>query len=192
MAETVSLVHQAFQADEPEFKDIKKNCQVSFNKVFFKYADLAAIMSAVQSALKEQGICIVQTMSDGEDNKIKLTTRLIHISGQTIESYFSFTVPSDPKQLGSQFTYFRRYQLSAILALCADEDKDAVALTPNKSTPASMISDPQRKRLFAIMNKQEISEIVFKDYLFKNYKIESSSKILKKDYETIVSFIEGK
>ena len=49
----------------------------------------------------------------------------------------------------------------------------------------TLISNAQRKRLFAICKQSGMGEIPLKEYLFKNFKIDSTSKILRKDYEAI-------
>lgn len=191
-------INEALMNAQQEFPEIKKNCQVAFNKVNFKYADLHSILAAVKKPLAKHGLCVTQRMLPGPESSVVLQTDLLHRSGEMIQSSYAFKMPADIKQFGSLLTYGRRYQLAAILGVCADEDKDAVAFDKPKSgvkNPNSgdrRITEAQRKRLFAIMNKQEINQEVFKDYLKKNYKIESSKEILMKDYESIVNYVEGK
>lgn len=55
---------------------------------------------------------------------------------------------------------------------------------------ASVISEAQRKRLFAICKASGISEAPLKEYLQKNFKIDSTQKIQRKDYEAICSWAE--
>ena len=54
----------------------------------------------------------------------------------------------------------------------------------------AIISDAQRKRLFAICKTSGLGEAPLKAYLQKHFKIDSTSKILRKDYETICAFAE--
>lgn len=90
-----------------------------------KYADLAAIRDTVMPSLTKHGISVVQgTAPDGD--KLSVITRLMHSSGQWIES--SFPIAYDkPQQMGSAYTYAKRYSLSAMCAISADEDDDANA-----------------------------------------------------------------
>lgn len=55
----------------------------------------------------------------------------------------------------------------------------------------SKISDPQRKRLFAISQGKKTQDEV-KAYLKEKYKIDSSTDIERKDYEAICAWVEGK
>lgn len=54
----------------------------------------------------------------------------------------------------------------------------------------AIISDAQRKRLFAICKTSGLGEAPLKEYLQKNFKIDSTLKILRKDYEVICNWAE--
>lgn len=54
----------------------------------------------------------------------------------------------------------------------------------------AIISEAQRKRLFAICKTSGLSEVPLKEFLQKNFKIDSTSKILRKDYERICAWAE--
>ena len=85
-----------------------------------KYADLAAIFDAARKPLSANGLAIVQTISDGV-----LHTRLLHTSGQWIASEHPLPMSGRPQEIGSALTYARRYSLSALIGIAADEDDDA-------------------------------------------------------------------
>ena len=90
-----------------------------------KYADLAAIRDSVTPALAKNGIAVVQG-TDTTESGLVVFTRLIHASGQWIES--RFPIPYDkPQTMGSGITYGRRYTLSAVCNIAADEDDDGNA-----------------------------------------------------------------
>lgn len=89
-----------------------------------KYADLAGIREAVVPALNMNGIAVVQTL-DGDAGAVCVLTRLIHTSGQWIESRCPLPAAPDMQKMGSAITYARRYSLSAICGIAADEDDDA-------------------------------------------------------------------
>lgn len=55
----------------------------------------------------------------------------------------------------------------------------------------SLISDAQRKRLFAICKSKNISEEAIKGYLIVKLNIDSTSKIERKDYEAICNWAEA-
>jgi len=85
-----------------------------------KYADLAAVLNAARKPLSANGLAIVQTIGDGI-----LHTRLLHTSGQWIASEHPLPMSGKPQEIGSALTYARRYSLSALIGIAADEDDDA-------------------------------------------------------------------
>jgi ERF superfamily len=87
-----------------------------------KYADLASVFDAARKPLSDNGLAVTQTI-DGPD----LVTRLLHTSGQWLESKYPLPVTARPQEMGSALTYARRYSLSAIIGIAADEDDDANA-----------------------------------------------------------------
>jgi hypothetical protein len=99
-----------------------------------KYADLAGIRDTVVPVLAANGIAVVQTLDliNGESGNF-LLTRLVHTSGQWIESLCPVAFNGDMQKMGSAITYARRYSLSAICGIAADEDDDAnAAVQPSK------------------------------------------------------------
>lgn len=105
-----------------------------------KYADLAGIRDAVIPALAANGIAVVQTLGGAADGGNLLMTRLVHTSGQWIESDCPVPFSGDMQKMGSAITYARRYSLSAICGISADEDDDANAA----STPAAVKAQPAK------------------------------------------------
>jgi len=85
-----------------------------------RYADLAAIFDAARKPLSANGLAVVQTIGDGV-----LHTRLLHTSGQWIASEHPLPMAGRPQEIGSALTYARRYSLSALIGIAADEDDDA-------------------------------------------------------------------
>lgn len=96
-----------------------------------KYADLAEIRDTVMPTLTKHGLGIIQ-FTRVTDLGFFLVTRLIHTSGQFIEGEFPLPVDvNKPQSLGSAITYARRYGLSAICGITADEDDDGNAAQEN-------------------------------------------------------------
>lgn len=89
-----------------------------------KYADLAAIRDAVTLPLASEGISVVQLVGSDEHGAF-LTTRLMHKSGQWVESVHPLPATAKPQEFGSALTYARRYSLAAICGISAEEDDDA-------------------------------------------------------------------
>jgi hypothetical protein len=100
-----------------------------------KYADLAGIRDTVVPALTANGIAVVQTLAQG-----LVLTRLIHTSGQWIESACPIPTAPDMQKMGSAITYARRYSLSAICGISADEDDDGNAASqPTQAKPVAAV-----------------------------------------------------
>lgn len=100
----------------------------TFNRVnpHFKnrYADLAAVLDAIRVPLADNGLSITQT-TEIRDGGFVLVTTLRHASGQSVSSEYPLPVAAKPQELGSALTYARRYSLSAIACIAADDDDDA-------------------------------------------------------------------
>lgn len=87
------------------------------------YADLPSVIDACKPALNDAGIVIIQMLEQGEPGVMLLTTRLLHESGEWIESTAACPLPKlDPQGYGSATTYLRRYSLAAAVGLYQDDD----------------------------------------------------------------------
>lgn len=123
-----------------------------------KYADLPAVIEAVKPALNAAGIVYIQTASPSDDNRLHLTTMLMHESGEWISDTLVMPLPKqDPQGYGSAMTYARRYALAAITGVYQDDDDGNAAsgsgekkARVNKSTAGALESlseDDQAKAL---------------------------------------------
>lgn len=93
---------------------------------FFKsrYADLASVWDVCRKPLADNGLSVSQTTRRDEAG-ITLITTLGHSSGQWIRSEMPvLTLKNDPQALGSALTYSRRYSLSSMVGVAADDDDD--------------------------------------------------------------------
>lgn len=133
-SEQINELATALAAAQAEMKNATLN---KVNPHFkSKYADLAGIRDTVTPALAKHGLSIAQG-TDTLDSGIVVVTRLMHKSGQWIESRFPISYDK-PQAMGSAYTYARRYSLSAMCAISADEDDDANAANDKAvSSPAS-------------------------------------------------------
>ena len=114
-----------------------------------KYADLASVWDACRDQLSANGLAVVQTLSNDQDQIVVITT-LTHASGQWVRGRLAVKpVKSDPQGIGSAITYARRYALAAIVGV-AQIDDDAEAAMGRKETDRSRISiDRETQRQFA-------------------------------------------
>lgn len=106
-----------------------------------RYADLPAVIDAVKSALNDNGIVFLQSATDSEAGILRMTTRLIHESGEWIEDTATMPISKlDPQGFGSAMTYARRYCLAAITGLYQDDD-DGNAASGIKQSSKSVAKD---------------------------------------------------
>lgn len=130
-----------------------------------KYADLAGIRDTVTPALAKHGLSIVQG-TDTLESGIVVITRLMHKSGQWIESRFPIAYDK-PQAMGSAYTYARRYSLSAMCAISADEDDDANAANdkPVAGPASTPINADQFRALQDLIEKTGTDETKLLAYL---------------------------
>lgn len=107
----------------------------------YTYADLSDVLKAVRPVLAANSLAIMQFQEyedvRGSDHLDWLRTRLLHSSGQWIETVVALEVDRkdakgvmgaiDPQAMGSAITYARRYCLSAMLGIATEDDDDGAA-----------------------------------------------------------------
>jgi hypothetical protein len=99
------------------------------------YADLASVWDACRSALTSNGLSVSQTAGASEDGRVRVTTILMHSSGQWLcDDLVMKPVKDDPQGVGSCITYARRYALAAIVGVAPEDDDGNAASLPQKTT----------------------------------------------------------
>lgn len=114
------------------------------------YADLPAVIDAVKSALNDNGIMFAQSATDSDPTYLRLTTRLIHESGEWVED--TCTMPlakNDPQGYGAAMTYARRYCLAALVGLYQDDDDGNTA----SGTKSGALSEKQQADISALADE---------------------------------------
>lgn len=114
----------ALSAMQEKFSTIPKNKEVSVRMktggtYTYTYATLEKILDTVRPILAECGFSMVSVASD-----LNLTTILSHASGDSISATLPLHATSDPKALGSEISYLRRYQAVMILGLVTEGEDD--------------------------------------------------------------------
>ena len=90
------------------------------------YADLNALIEAVEPILLEKGLVLLQPIKDG-----KVYTQIIDAeSDESVESVMELTTGGTPQAMGSQITYYRRYTLQSLLSLMSEDDDGQKASAP--------------------------------------------------------------
>lgn len=110
-----------------------------------KYADLASVLDTIRKPLADQGLSITQT-TELRGETFCLVTTLRHVSGQWIASEYPLPQTARPQELGSALTYARRYSLSAMACIAADEDDDAEGARQNGQVATMKRENPHVTR----------------------------------------------
>jgi hypothetical protein len=102
----------------------------------FQYAPLEDIMSAIRRPLAEQGLSLSQTVTKRPDGWAWVETMLMHSSGEWITSDAPIASRDGmtAQEMGSAITYARRYGVTLVGCLVADEDDDANMADGNQVT----------------------------------------------------------
>lgn len=142
---TSDSIKQIAEALVSAQKEIKFAVKDSTNPHFkSKYANINSVIDAVKAPLNNNGIAILQSLSPSDDNKLHLTTRLIHSSGEWIEDTAVCPLQKqDPQGMGSAVSYIRRYSLSAFLSLYSDTDDDGQSAALNAADYLQKINHSQ-------------------------------------------------
>lgn len=120
-------LYEAIAAVQAEMPKMKKNATATIptksgRGFAYKYITLDDIWANLRPLLTKNGLIVVNSM-DGQ----MLNTSLIHVaSGEMVSCGFPINTNQPPQQLGSAFTYARRYALCALLQIIADDDDDGV------------------------------------------------------------------
>ena len=114
-----------------------------------KYADLGSIIKAAQAPLANNGLAIVQPVSDNGDI-VTVETLLMHQSGEWISERISSPATKENgisavQSMGKIITYLRRYSYASMLGVYGEEDTDGNDdPKPEKKQPAAEKKQPEQ------------------------------------------------
>lgn len=150
-SEQIDALIAALAAARPHYTEIPKNRTVTVRSdkgsYEFSYGTLDKILEATCPALAQQGIVPVFGTEYGPGGELWVLTRIYHISGQWMETTLNLGRADRTQDIGSRLSYGKRYGISALLAVQADDDNDAepeattavksraTKATPRESTP---------------------------------------------------------
>lgn len=149
-----------------------------------KYADLGSVIAAVKEPMAENGLSYVQ-FPFAYEGTVGVTTRLMHSSGQFMESSFSIPAPkNDPHTYGSLVTYCRRFSLQSVLGIPAEDDDGNAVTQAAKST----ITAEQVHSVKAMLELTESDEGKF----LKAYNIKSLEQMTADQFKHAIPLLEKK
>jgi len=143
-----------------------------------KYFDINKLIEVVKPVLSKHGIVLIQPI---ENNKVFST--LIDVeSGENVSSSLELPNLTDPQKIGSAISYYRRYTLSSLLGLQA-EDEDGNGLKAKPKPKVKQDVKDWGKLLEAIANG-----VITKDKIIAAYNL-SKEEIAKVNSIELISKI---
>lgn len=173
-SEQINELAAALAKAQASMRNAPKNAQNPHLKN--RYADLSSVRDTVIGPLTAQGIAVVQAFRAADPGCVLMVTTLIHLSGQWISSEISMPLPDSGKQnpaqvMGSVISYLRRYSLSAICGISADDDDAEAVRTPTaQAEPEDKIANA-RKAIGAAKTQAELEAI--------GAKLQKSDKVVR-------------
>ena len=159
-----------------------------------KYADLPAIWEACRASLSENGIAVIQSPLQHENGEMYLETTMAHSSGQWMKSVYPIRpTKNDPQGVASAITYARRYSLSAMVGVVADEDDDGNAASgtngkAEQAVPSPLITAEQATEL----RKQIAATGTDIEIFCKHFEIEAIPDLTVAKYRDAVAALSKK
>lgn len=149
-----------------------------------KYADLASVIAAIKEPLASNGLSYIQNPFT-RNGSVGVATRLMHKSGQWLESSFSIPAPKhDAHTYGALVTYCRRFTLQSVLGVPAEDD-DGNSITRQAE---AIISTEQCHSVRAMIELAKADETRF----LKSYGVESIEKLTVSQFKHAVELLEKK
>lgn len=149
--DTLASALAAFQASLPA---VQKGAtgQVP-GKRAYKYADLSDLSAVVLPLLAKQGLSWLTMPTFDDAGRFVLRYELLHTSGESRVG--TYPLPTGTAwEVGSSLTYGRRYCLSAVTGVAADEDDDGQAAEQARQpTPQPNPADVERASIKATCRK---------------------------------------
>lgn len=122
-SETIGKLAEALAKAQGNMSAAAKDGKANYGK----YATLDSVWDAARKPLSDNGLAVTQATDMAGDSMVLVTT-LMHASGEWIGGVYPVRpVQNTPQGMGSAITYARRYSLSALLGLTADDDDDGNA-----------------------------------------------------------------
>lgn len=137
-SQSIAEITKALVLFDQENPVIKKNKEAKLGTFTIEYADLESTIAEVRPLLSKHGLRVTHTF-DGMTSEAMVS----HTSGEFITS--SLAMPqasSDPKATGALISYYRRYQLNAILGLAADDADTDLTDTPKAQPTQHAVPKP--------------------------------------------------
>jgi hypothetical protein len=138
-----------------------------------KYFDINKLIEVVNPVLSDKGIVLLQPIQDNKVQSVLVDSE----SGDSVKSELELPNLTDPQKVGSCISYYRRYTLSSLLGLQAeDEDGNGLKSKPKPKQLPKITPEAYQKAIAAISEKKvTLDQIKAKYSLSENQEKELSN-----------------
>ena len=143
---------------QKEYPPIVFDAEAKGGRFSYKYASLGNILKTCVPVLNKHGILLTQTYGyppGAENSDVHLITTLSK-DGEERISALPFPFTEDMQELGKRTTYLKRYQLAALLSICAEADTDCntsdveIVATPKRQNTPKKAIKPSKEEMIAV------------------------------------------
>lgn len=193
LAERKAL-NAALAKAQAEFREITRSKTVKTGSYEFSYAPLEKILQAVKPVLAKHGLALTQVMDQGG-----LRTELRHEAGGVVSGWWPLKDQGSAQELGKLVTYIRRYALSSMLGLAADDDTDGPEAEgvsefarPEGAPVVDYLTAPQRRNIYRLKEKLNLDGDTFDTQVSEDYGVLSVGELTKADASALIRRLKVK
>lgn len=148
-SESIAAIADALAKAQGTLTNVPRNREVEVTAregkrgYTFTYATLDAILDLVRPVLSANGLALTQALMPA--GKLLVVTTLAHSSGEWLRSYLPVESSGNSQALGSAISYAKRYAVTAMLGITAEDDDDANAADGNTVKRIETTTPPARQ-----------------------------------------------
>lgn len=109
-----NIYHKLYKL-QSEIGTISKDVRNPFYKS--KYFDINSLIGQLHPLLEKHKLVLIQPITDNQVRSV-----IVDLDGGSVESSMQLPNIQDPQKIGSAITYYRRYTLTSLLGLQAEDD----------------------------------------------------------------------
>ena len=141
---SIDKLAAALVAAQRELSNPPKTRTAKGTKWSYKYADLADVTDVVRPVLSKHGLAMLHLMQPSGTGYV-LVARLLHESGQMMDSTYPVPAGLAAQDLGSWLTYMRRYSTCNMAFVAGETDEDGEATTQAQMEAEQAAEEAARK-----------------------------------------------
>jgi hypothetical protein len=150
--ENIQEVAAALVAAQSELSNPPKTRTAHAGKYSYQYADFADVIDIARPILAKHGLTILHIVQPAQIGaSYVMIARILHKSGQYIDSIYPVPDGLSAQELGSWMTYMRRYSTCNMAFMAGETDEDGQKATEG----AADIADNKREAAKAALEKMK-------------------------------------